>query len=268
MRTTLRVTGLKLLLALCALPIACPAFAWDRSGHRMACVKAWGELTEPSRAAVAEILGVGAEGQFADACASVDEILAERPETEAMHRIFIPKDARSIDLTRDCPKSCIVSEIEREAAIVVSDAPKSARAEALKVLAHLLADLHQPLNVAFADDRGGRDIKLTFLGRSTNLYALWESELLAAPDPPSHGYTPFLRQMTDRYNRIRWSDGTARDWAEETLWVMRAPPTGYVGNPGGLEFDALYVKQNYLIAVDQLDKAGIRLAFLLNGMFK
>jgi hypothetical protein len=251
-----------------AIAITGDAYAWDRSGHRMACLKAWAEFSEPAREMVSEILGVTTEGQFADTCTWADEILGERPETEAWHRVYVPKDGREIDLARDCKDGCVVGEIERQAKVVASDASRAARAQALKFLAHLIADLHQPLHVAFAEDRGGRDIDVTFLGRKTNLYAVWEGALLTAPDPPSHGYTPFLRQMTDRYNRERWSVGTAHDWAEETLWIMRAPPMGYVGNPGGLALDELYVKQNYLIAVDQIDKAGVRLAFLLNGVFK
>ena len=74
--------------------------------------------------------------------------------------------------------------------------------------------------------------------------------------------------MADRNNRERWMAGTAKEWTEETLWVMRAPPTGYLGNPGGVAFDDIYVEQNYLIATDQIEKAGVRLAFILNGIFK
>lgn len=236
----------------------------------MACVKAWSEMADAVRTKVSTLLDITAEGQFADSCAWADEILVARPETAAWHEIYIPKDARNVDLARDCPRttSCIVAEVERQATIVASGAAKSARAEALKFLAHLIADLHQPLRVGFAEDRGGRDIEVTFLGRKTTLRTLWDSELLLAPNPPSHGYTAFLQQLTDRYNRERWSMGTPRDWAEETMWLMRAPPTGYVGNPGGLAFDEIFVKQNYLIAVDQVDKAGVRLAFILNEILK
>jgi hypothetical protein len=34
-----------------------------------------------------------------------------------------------------------------------------------------------------------------------------------------------------------------------------------------LVFDELYVKQNYLVATDQLGKAGVRLGSLLNKAF-
>lgn len=254
--------------ALATVPV--PAWSWDRAGHRAACAQAWEEMTAPARAAVQNLLDVTTAEQFAQTCTWADEVAVQRPETAAWHIITLPKNARAIDLARDCPKpeSCVVEQIERHAAIVASDAPKAERAEALKFLAHLMGDVHQPLHVAFAEDAGGQKIAITFLGRPTNMHALWDSELLNAPNPPSRGYTPFLKQMTDRYNRERWTTGDVRDWAQETLWIMRAPPTGYVGNPGGLEFDDLYVKQNYLIATEQLEKAGVRLAFLLNDLFR
>jgi hypothetical protein len=49
---------------------------------------------------------------------------------------------------------------------------------------------------------------------------------------------------------------------------MRAPATGYVGNPGGLDFGDVYVSQNQPVARAQIEKAGLRLAALLNSLFK
>lgn len=260
---------LAFILAVGALAIAFPAQAWDGEGHRKACQKAWREMSEAAKAGVSRLLEITTADDFANVCTWADDVAEHRPETKSWHLLSIPKDARAIDLARDCaaPRSCVVEQIGHNADILAGTAPKAERAEALKMVAHLMADLHQPLHVAFAADRHGHDIRITFLGRETNLHELWDSLLLGVPDPPSRGYTPFLHDMNDRYNRERWSVGTVRDWAQETMWVMRAPPTGYVGNPGGLVFDELYVKQNYLVATDQLDKAGVRLGALLNKVF-
>lgn len=257
------------IVAACVTAISLPAQAWDAPGHRKACHKAWREMTDTARAGVSKLLEIETADDFANMCAWADDIADARPETKTWHVIDIPKDARTIDLARDCaaPQSCVVEQIGRYTDVLSSNAPVAARAEALKFVAHLMGDLHQPLHVAFAADRHGEDVKITFLGRETNLHELWDGLLLEAPDPPTRGYTPFLQDLTDRYNRERWTVGTVRDWAQETFWVMRAPPTGYVGNPGGLVFDEIYVKQNYLVATDQLDKAGVRLGALLNKTF-
>lgn len=266
--TVLRSVRATILVA-CALTVSLPAQAWDGAGHRKACHKAWREMTDSARAKALELLAITTADDFANMCTWADDIADDRPKTKAWHFIGVPREARSLDLARDCPppESCVVQQIVHFGDVLASNAPDAARAEALKFVAHLMGDLHQPLHVAFAADGYGEDIKITFLDRQTNLHELWDSLLLDAPDPPSRGYTPFLQDMNDRYNRERWSVGTVRDWAHETLWIMRAPPTGYVGNPGGLAFDELYVKQNYLVAMDQLDKAGVRLGALLNKAF-
>jgi hypothetical protein len=43
----------------------------------------------------------------------------------------------------------------------------------------LVADVHQPLHCADNGDRGGNAIQVTFLGRRTNLHAVWDSGILA-----------------------------------------------------------------------------------------
>ncbi len=56
-------------------------------------------------------------------------------------------------------------------------------------------------------------------------------------------------------------------WAIESYWIMRTPATGYLGNPGNLTFGEVYVAQNKLTAMEQIEKAGLRLSHLLNRAF-
>jgi len=246
-----------------------PAFAWGPEAHRTVCLVAWGELSESGRAALRDLLALQSSEQFADTCTWADDVRTERPETAPWHFIVIPKTARSIDLGRDCPAttSCVVDQIEKQAARLKSDIPKTQRAEALKFLAHLVGDLHHPLHVGFAEDQRGQTIEVTFLGRPTNMRALWDEGLLEGPAPRPVGPTPHLNKALRELNRSRWGAGTVHDWAQETLWLMRTPSTGYVGNPGGVAFDEVYAAQNTPVAVDQLEKAGIRLAELLGDAF-
>ena len=245
------------------------ANAWGRGGHRAVCITAWEEMAAPTRAAALDILEIPAAEQFADSCYWADEVRPQRPATGPWHYINIPKDARAIDLARDCPlpASCIVREIERFAAILKSDAPKPQRAEALKFLAHFVGDLHQPLHVGFAEDRGGNEIAVTYLGRKTNMHALWDWGLLETPASALENLEPHIT-ISARLNRPHWRGGTPQDWAQETLWRMRSPVTGYLGNPGGLAFDEVYVRQNYPVAREQIEKAGVRLAEIFNGALK
>ena len=57
-------------------------------------------------------------------------------------------------------------------------ASHDAKVEALRLVAHFVGDVHQPLHVAHPDMRGGTTIDLRFDGREMTLHRLWDSELL------------------------------------------------------------------------------------------
>ncbi len=243
------------------------AFAWGDAGHRMVCRVAWDELREKPMADVKELLSISTEEEFAETCTWADRHLAEHPETAGWHEVYVTPAARDVDMARDCSvqTSCSLREIERNLAILKSGAPREERATALKFLAHFVGDAHQPLRVGFLENRAGVRLEATFLGHKTNLREVWDTEMLAT-DPAGleaiagayRLYTPLDRLFVD------WIADLPAVWATESLWIMRTPATGYVGNPGGLAFDDTYVKQNLVIAHDRIAKAGMRLGHLIN----
>lgn len=263
----MRTRSIVALLLAIAVGTPHPASAWGDAGHRMVCRVAWDELVETPLGEVKEILGITTEEQFAEACTWADHYLTEHPETASWHEVTIAKSVREVDMARDCPPaaSCSLREIERNLDILKSGAPREQRAQALKFLAHFVGDAHQPLRVAFAEDKGGTALSATFLGKPSNMRAIWDTDMLAT-DPRAledlagsyHQYTPLDRLFVD------WISDLPAEWATESLWIMRTPATGYVGNPGGLAFDETYVKQNLVVAHDRIAKAGMRLGHLLN----
>ncbi|MCA0200644.1 MAG: S1/P1 nuclease [Proteobacteria bacterium] len=252
---------------LTACAMSAPAFGWGDAGHRMVCHVAWDNLQDKQRGEVKALLDVEGEAGFADACAWANHDRDEHPETKDWHVVYVPQDARNVDVSRDCPErtSCLIREIERNLQTVKSGAPREQRATALKFLAHFVGDIHEPLRVGFAEDRGGEAIPATFLGKATTMRAMWDEDILAT-DPQAleslraayQAYTPLDRLF------VEWIETPPAAWAAESLWIMRTPATGYVGNPGGLVFDEVYVKQNMPVALDRIAKAGMRLGHVLN----
>lgn len=251
-------------LLICA--AATPARAWGDAGHRMVCHVAWDSLQEKPRDEIKALLGIDGEDAFAEACAWANHHLADHPETAGWHVVYVPKEARAVDAARDCPTTgCLISEIERNLAVLKSGAPKDERAVALKFLAHFLGDIHEPLRIGFAEDGGGERLAATFLGQPTTMREMWDTGLLAS-DPQAlqslratyQAYTPLDRLF------VEWISTPPSEWATESLWIMRTPATGYVGNTGGLTFDEVYLKQNRPVALDRVAKAGMRLGHVLN----
>lgn len=236
------------------------ARAWSTAGHRLVCEQAWEELQPAADRGVRAALGVTSKQEFAARC--------QHTEIKPNDLMSLPTGAREVNYERDCPepRSCPAREIERAFADV--SALRGDVGEAILRLAHFTGEVHLPLSVGYAADRNGLDIPVRFMGRPTNMHTIWNQELVAAPRAPQAADTGFdLRVITNYLERPRWTQSTPLAWATESYWIMRTPATGYVGNPGNLTFDEVYVAQNKLTAMEQIEKAGIRLSHLLNRAF-
>ena len=76
------------------------------------------------------------------------------------HFINFPKDASSYDQQRDCKlRNCIIEAIAWYLQVLKSpNAPRNEKRIALRFIAHLVGDIHQPLHAGFAEDRGGNSV--------------------------------------------------------------------------------------------------------------
>lgn len=241
------------------------ALAWTRDAHRMSCAIALDVMSPSTRDEAFSILDIDSSEQFLELCVWADRLKASQPETAAWHQMLLPRDAAGLDLGRDCPppNGCVVTRVIQEISTLKGEAPKEDKATALRLLMHLIADLHQPLNFGFAEDNGGRKIAAVFLGRKTTVYDIWDT-LLFESDRVAPGNTLETLWLAHEVQ----THPEPLDWARESYFIMRTPPTGYVGNPGGLAFDEQYVRQNRPVAMGQLEKAGVRLGLTLNDALR
>ncbi len=247
-------------LSLCLVLTPQLAGAWDSAGHRLICEQAWDELQTAAARGVRAALSVNSKDEFAARC--------RHAEIKPNDLMSLPAGARDVSYERDCPeqRSCPAREIERAFADI--GALRGDVGEAILRLAHFTGEIHQPLSVGYAADRNGLEIPATFLGKPSNMHAIWHEGLVSAPRAPQAADTGFdLRVITNYLERPQWTQSTPPAWAKESYWIMRTPATGYLGNPGNLTFDEVYVAQNKPTAMAQIEKAGIRLSHLLNRAF-
>lgn len=146
---------------------------------------------------------------------------------------------------------------------------------ALKFLGHWVGDIHQPLHVSFEDDRGGNNIHVD--GEcSGNLHATWDNCLVRNAVGPDVGdaATDLLDAITDEM-KTKWSASDPRDWANELFAIAEAVKTGYCVKhgstcdlpTGNVTISAEYLAANEPLVKEQLQKAGVRLARLLDTAF-
>lgn len=242
--------------------------AWAREGHEIVAIIAEHRLQPDIREVVTALL----EGTtFVEASMWADQVRAK--ETAAWHYVNIPIDNDTYDANRHCPKEhCVIGQIERFRRVLGNkDAGFSKRQKALKYLIHFIGDLHQPLHAGDNQDRGGNDVQLEFLGQTINpynhkpwnLHAVWDSGILEAHDRDARHYAQRLNAWLGSHpeEEKAFQDGSVLDWAMESHNI--AKERVYV-IPEDRKLGEGYYQANLPVVDQQLAKAGVRLAKLLN----
>ncbi len=163
-----------------------PAYPWGTKGHEIIAAIAEPQLTNTARKRIKELLPQGTT--LADASTWPDKAGRQIPDMDAYHFINFPKDANTYDQQRDCKlRNCIIEAIAWYLQVLKSpDAPRNEKRTALRFVAHLVGDIHQPLHAGFAEDRGGNSVEVRFNGRKENLHSLWDTALVELEQRDAH----------------------------------------------------------------------------------
>jgi nuclease S1 len=256
---------------LLVLAAASPVLAWGRIAHRASAKLAESRLSPRTRALIRDLLEPGES--LADASTWADEHSRDIPGSNAWHFVNVPIWNSHYD-PRDCRgQGCVVSKIaEFKATLLDRNAPVARRRMALRFLIHLVQDVHQPMHVADRNDRGGNSVQLRF-GRydNTNLHQVWDSGLLSRAYRNEDVLMRHLETLAKKPEANEWRKGSVEDWADESLLVGRrayripgSDRTLRSGDSIGLEYEI----ENVPRAADRLARSGIRLAAMLDEIFK
>ena len=247
--------------------IASPASAWGPAGHRIIASVAQEHLNARARARLSYLLG--SETTLADVATWADDVRDERPETRAWHYINIPPAATDLRPQRDCPgRNCVSDKIRQFVGIArLAIRDKSEVREAVKYLIHLVGDLHQPLHAGFAEDKGGNQIPVIVDGRESNLHSTWDSTIVKRLGSDEAEIAQHLNRGITTHQKKQWQKGRPREWAWEShlLAVRVAYGALPAGSPKTLE--GHYLAQATAVSEEQLAKAGIRLAAVINEVW-
>jgi hypothetical protein len=134
----------------------------------------------------------------------------------------------------------------------------------LRMLIHIVEDVHQPLHVGHTDDKGGNDIKLTWFNNATNLHSIWDSQLIDFQQLSYTEYTAAINHTTVA-QRTEWQKAPISQWLFES---NRIAEKVYSEVKSGDTLNAYKYNFNHIETVNQqLLKAGVRLAGVLNQLF-
>lgn len=173
--------------------------------------------------------------------------------------------------------SCVVDKIEQFSAELRDPGTSDAeRLLALKFLLHFVGDVHQPLHAADNMDEGGNKVPVLF-GRlvvAGNLHSYWDTTLVQRLGRDPRKVANDLVQEFKGKEGL-WMAGKAADWAQESFTTARdvayklpQPPVPDERGSPAYRIDQEYEKQALGAVREQLAKAGMRLAMVLNQALK
>jgi hypothetical protein len=255
------------------------AWAWGNVGHRITGLIAESLLTDTARRQVQQLLG---EESLSVATTYMDTqrgALAKRwPQSARWHY-----DNQSVCQQQSYCRDghCATHQIEVFRQLLANrDAIRSERVLALRLLVHLLGDIHQPLHMADNTDRGGNSVQVRLYagGERYSLHEVFDSVLIKQ----LQGDMRIKDYATDLQHRYRasyasWQRGTLTEWATQShtlaakqlygqLPSFACNHLGHYHEQGKtITLPAEYVHTAKMYIPEQLAKAGARIAQVLNS---
>lgn len=236
---------------------------WGKTGHRTVGEIAESYLKNKTKRKISALLnghGLAYIATFGD------DIKSDKQYNKfyTWHFVNMPLDVKYQDSEKNS-EGDVVTGIEKcKAMLIDPNTTKEEKVFYLKLLVHFIGDLHQPMHVGRKEDRGGNDVKVKWFGSKTNLHSVWDSKMLDSYDMT---YTE-LANNTDKLSKVQVQNlqkGTIIDWVNDTH-INAVTAYKSVENNRDLAYSYNY---KYLaMARTQLQKGGIRLAKVLNDLFK
>lgn len=250
--------------------------AWGNDGHRIVAEIARKNLTSTAAAGVNALL-LGDDETYrtlAGAALWADHIKSDVDRT--WHYINLPKNARKKHIVQACgrPDWCVTQAINHFHRLLASETDVREKREALKYLVHFVGDLHQPLHAGNHRDAGGNAIRVAFFGRKYrsdrvpyNLHVVWDTSIIRREIRRKHTdwlrYADALAAAVTVAQRREWTGTTPEDWTLESSRLAHA--TAYTARES---VEGSYYESSVRVIETQLQRAGIRLAMLLNRAMK
>jgi len=149
-----------------------------------------------------------------------------------------------------------------------SELTDSMKVDYLKMIVHMVGDLHCPMHAGRRSDRGGNGTPVKWFGKKTNLHSVWDSRLIESARRWSYSEWVEHLDRTDREFKKNVMCGTYEEWFNETV-SHAAEIYEYIENTDGKmpSLSYRYVFDFAPLAEQQMLIGGYRLAYVLNSIF-
>ena len=255
----------RLILLILGLVISSAAFGWGQKGHDVTAAIAERHLTRKAAKEVRRILN-GFSPVYVSNWMDNASHTPMYAHTKTWHYFNIAPDGR-IETTERLPEGDVLRAVtDLTGQLKSGNLEAGEEKTALRMLIHLVGDMHCPMHLGRAEDLGGNRHKVRFFGRETNLHTVWDTDLVEAAHRWSH--TEWAEQIDNESDRARCkriASGTPEEWVRETHAICNRI---YADTPEGTNISYDYVASFAPTVENQLLRAGLRLARLLNEIYR
>lgn len=233
---------------------------WGQIGHYVTGEIAEQHLNDLAKVRVNHILG---DRSIAISTVWMDDIRSDpKYDFDTWHYVTIP-DGEKYDKSVQPESGDIIWALETLIAeLKEGNLSEEEEAEKLKLVMHMIGDIHMPLHVGNGEDRGGNDVRLQWFGENRNLHSVWDSGII---ESIQMSYTELAEELNtvtpEQVNE--WQNDSVREWAYESMEyrdeVYDLPDNMRIG------YEYRYFKKD--IVFKRLLQAGVRMAGVLNEIY-
>lgn len=253
----------KLLLLACCLLAAQHVLAWGQKGHDVTAYIAECNLTPEAAEKIDKVLGGHSLVYYANWLDNASHT-PEYAYTKTWHYLNIDEGETLETMLRN-PDGDVLEAVASLVEQLKSGAlPAEEETLALKMLIHLVGDMHCPMHTGHSSDRGGNQRPVMMFSTPSNLHSIFDT---AVPEAAHRwSYTEWQEQI-DRLGddeTVLVQAGEPRDWVVETYGICKEI---YDSTPEGTKVSYDYIAEYTPVIEQQLLRGGLRLARLLNEIY-
>lgn len=252
-----------LILCLCVLVIR-SAFGWGQKGHDITAYIAECHLTPEAAEQIDKVLG----GHSLVYYANWLDTASHTPEyayTKTWHYLNVDEGYTVDTMTKNSKGDVLTAVTSLVERLQAGGQPPAEEFDDLKMLIHLVGDMHCPMHLGRLSDLGGNRVPVKMFKKATNLHSAWDTPMIE--DAHRWSFSEWQSQI-DRAaddELVLMQAGDPLDWVKETHAICVEV---YKDTPEGTEISYDYVDRYTPVIEQQFVRGGYRLARLLNEIYR
>lgn len=252
----------KIFTFLIAFAVCLTSFGWGQIGHRTIGLVAQKHLSNKAKKKLRSLLK---HESLAVVSVWMDEERSnpEYDYTHDWHWVTV-EDGKTYAEMEKNPKGDIIQTINR----LIDELEKgglTAEQEVIhiKMLVHLIGDIHMPLHVGNGTDKGGNDVKVEWFYNRANLHSVWDSKMIDSKQFSHTELAAAIDHFDDKTTKDQWQSDDISVWVSESM-ALRDQVYDF---PEDKKLSYQYLYKNWDTVQLRLHQAGVRLAGVLNKIY-